>query len=172
VNQGPRSRWLTGEIYVDEGLEDALNVDRDSFNRFHPEFRAVQEYVHTVLKTEVFPQVYKNIDKRSYKKAADRATNRKRLVSKVVASAFDRPVRVTVGARAAREEEPPQARLVEKAGRVDLVLPAETSIQAKKPQRQIVAAILGVFEVAMQERTTELRRTKFTELLIQLLEGW
>ena len=43
-NQGPRSRWLTGEIFVDEGLEDALNIDRDSFNRFHPQFRAVQQY--------------------------------------------------------------------------------------------------------------------------------
>ena len=29
-NEGPRSRWVTGEIYVHEGLEDALNVDRDS----------------------------------------------------------------------------------------------------------------------------------------------
>jgi hypothetical protein len=59
-NQGPRSRWLTGEIYVDEGLEDALNIDRDSFNRFHPEFKEIQEHIHQILKDEIFPAVYKN----------------------------------------------------------------------------------------------------------------
>ena len=46
INEGPRSRWLTGEIYVSEGLEDALNIDRDSFNKFHPQYRALQSYVH------------------------------------------------------------------------------------------------------------------------------
>ncbi|MBA3881431.1 MAG: hypothetical protein H0X73_01705 [Chthoniobacterales bacterium] len=25
-NEGPRSRWLTGEIFVEKGLENALNV--------------------------------------------------------------------------------------------------------------------------------------------------
>ena len=52
INQGPRSRWITGEILVDEGLENALNIDRDSFNRFHPEFRAIQKYLHDILEHE------------------------------------------------------------------------------------------------------------------------
>ncbi len=55
INQGPRSRWLTGEIFVEEGLEDALNIDRDSFNRFHPEFRAIQEFVKSTNKSRNDP---------------------------------------------------------------------------------------------------------------------
>jgi hypothetical protein len=61
VNQGPRNRWITGEVFMDEGLEDALNIDRDSFNRFHPEFRAVQADIHDTLKGEIFPKVYVEI---------------------------------------------------------------------------------------------------------------
>ena len=30
-NEGPRAKWLTAEVFVDEGLADALNIDRDSF---------------------------------------------------------------------------------------------------------------------------------------------
>src|SRR5262249_5599347 len=64
-NEGPRAKWVTGELFIRSGLEDALNVDRDSFNRFHPEFRAVQEYVHEILHKKVFPEVYRKLSKRS-----------------------------------------------------------------------------------------------------------
>ena len=76
-NEGPRNRWLTGEIFVTEGLEDALNIDRDSFNRFHPEFRAIQEYVHDLLHG-AFSDVYREIKVRSTKKERVRSAERKK----------------------------------------------------------------------------------------------
>ena len=42
----PRFNWLSGEIYVEEGLEFALNIDRDSFNEMHPHFVKLREVVH------------------------------------------------------------------------------------------------------------------------------
>ena len=69
INEGPRSRWLTGEIYVSEGLEDALNIDRDSFNKFHPQYKALQTYIHNILQKTIFPRVYKQIEVRSEKRA-------------------------------------------------------------------------------------------------------
>lgn len=102
-NEGPRTRWLTGEIYVDQGLEDALNVDRDSFNRFHPEFRALQSHIHSVLREEVFPAVYKNIDVRSKERKTKISTKRSGLVKSVVQNHDDRSVRIVRTARRATQ---------------------------------------------------------------------
>ena len=37
-NLGPMTSGISGEIYVEQGLEDALNIDRNSFNETHEHF--------------------------------------------------------------------------------------------------------------------------------------
>jgi hypothetical protein len=44
-----QSQWITGEIFVDEGLETALNIDRDSFNEHEEHYQALQNYLHDYL---------------------------------------------------------------------------------------------------------------------------
>jgi hypothetical protein len=44
-----RSRWVSGEIFVDEGLESALNIDRDSFNEHDEHFKKLQSFLHEKL---------------------------------------------------------------------------------------------------------------------------
>jgi len=46
-----RSRWVSGEIFVDDGLERALNIDRDSFNEHDEHFKRLQEKLHEKLDT-------------------------------------------------------------------------------------------------------------------------
>ena len=53
--QGFRRDWLSGEIYVEKGLEDALNVDRNSFNEVNPHFMKLQKHLHKLLTDQVFP---------------------------------------------------------------------------------------------------------------------
>lgn len=50
-----RSRWISGEIFVDEGLEAALNIDRDSFNEHDEHYKKLQKVVHQKL-TSVFQE--------------------------------------------------------------------------------------------------------------------
>lgn len=45
-----RSRWVSGEIFVDEGLESALNIDRDSFNEHDEHFKKLQTFLHDKIK--------------------------------------------------------------------------------------------------------------------------
>ena len=52
----PRFNWLSGEIYVEEGLEFSLNIDRDSFNEMHPHFVKLKEIIHNLLKTQILPE--------------------------------------------------------------------------------------------------------------------
>lgn len=51
-----RSRWVSGEIFVDQGLEQALNIDRDSFNEHDEHFKALQSFLHEKLNT-VFDKI-------------------------------------------------------------------------------------------------------------------
>lgn len=53
-----RSRWVSGEIFVDEGLEQALNIDRDSFNEHDEHYKKLQYYIHEKL-NDVFDEIDK-----------------------------------------------------------------------------------------------------------------
>jgi Histidine kinase-, DNA gyrase B-, and HSP90-like ATPase len=41
---------LIGEIFVDQGLEGALNIDRESFNTAHPHYQVLANWVHNALR--------------------------------------------------------------------------------------------------------------------------
>jgi hypothetical protein len=55
--EAPRDNWLTGEIYVEEGLESALNIDRDSFNENDEHYYILKEELHKFLSKIVFPTI-------------------------------------------------------------------------------------------------------------------
>jgi hypothetical protein len=66
--QGPRMAMLSGEIYVEEGLEDALNVDRNSFRETDPHYIKLQEVVYKRLggdKETRTPGIFSDISKYS-----------------------------------------------------------------------------------------------------------
>jgi hypothetical protein len=172
VNQGPRSRWITGEIYVDTGLEDALNVDRDSFNRFHPEFRHIQSFIHDMLKKEVFPDVYRKMESRSEHKVQKKEKTRKKHLATVVGEQLDSDVTIRVAPASDEATEDPRAKVTETKDGVVVTLPPPESLHTKKAAQQSAAAILAVFEVALREATKERQREVFTDLLLKLLKGW
>jgi hypothetical protein len=170
-NEGPRSRWLTGEIYVDQGLEDALNIDRDSFNRFHPQFRYVQSYVHRVLHTEIFPTVYKNIDARSLAKKEVKAKEHKQHLRSILSEATEKSVRVRQN-REETDDEFPIVHLDEEANSVEITIPDPANIKTKKAYRDLASAVLTIHELALREKSREKQRRLFTELLLKLLAEW
>lgn len=40
-----RIRQISAEIFVEQGMDDALNIDRESFNQSHPHYRTLQRWV-------------------------------------------------------------------------------------------------------------------------------
>ncbi len=64
VAEGPRMNWVSGEVCVLEGLEDALNIDRESFNQSDPHFRKLQEGVRAFLHGQFFPKVLRKLARR------------------------------------------------------------------------------------------------------------
>jgi hypothetical protein len=173
INQGPRSRWVTGEIYVDEGLEDALNVDRDSFNRFHPDFKAVQAFIHKMLKEKIFPDVYRQMESRTESKTKAKERTRKEHLEDVVGEVLEAPVKIRVEKRQeARGRAEPHVTVSETDKGIVVSLPAADTIDTKKPYQQSAAAILAIFEIALREKTEARKREIFAELLLNLFKGW
>lgn len=50
VSEQTRLRQITAEIFVHDGLDSALNIDRESFNYSHPHFLYLQHWLHRALR--------------------------------------------------------------------------------------------------------------------------
>ena len=61
--EGPMPNQLSGEIFVEEGLEEALNIDRNSFNETHSHYLKIQQHLWYYLGGD--NGVFKDIRKRS-----------------------------------------------------------------------------------------------------------
>jgi hypothetical protein len=170
-NEGPRSRWITGELFVDAGLEDALNIDRDSFNRFHPEFRALQAFVHETLHSQIFPRVYKQIEVRSSARERRRHTARAASLKGALSRSSRAPITITTSAPDGAESVD-SPRLVTARGKVKLYMPNASQIPTKKPHRELASAILAIYEISALEATNESRRNRFVEMVLALLSEW
>lgn len=57
--------WVFCEIYIDKGLESAMNIDRHSFRETHPEYMALQDYIHKLMRTKIFSEI---VQKQIYEK--------------------------------------------------------------------------------------------------------
>ncbi len=167
-NEGPRSRWVTGEIYVDNGLEDALNVDRDSFNRFHPQYRKLQEIVHDKLRNNVFPAVYKQIDVRSKKKSQGRDVKRQESLREVIEASLERPVELKTEKKSASIS--PSVKVLK--SRVEVNLHSVENLKTKKSNKSLASSILTIYDVSQSLDSPEERRNMFQTLLLKLLSKW
>jgi hypothetical protein len=168
-NEGPRSRWVTGEIFIDEGLDDALNIDRDSFNRFHPSFRAVQQEIHDILKTQIFPKVYKEIDKRSKKKADEKSEEREKHVKTILKKALGTSVTFK---HAEETENSHPVNLEMNKDKAIFYVPDASDLDTKKTYRDLAVSILAIYEASQLEKNTESRREKFVALMLELFSKW
>src|SRR5579872_1676268 len=171
-NEGPRSRWITGEVYVDQGLEDALNIDRDSFNRFHPEFRLIQKQMHEALQDVVFPKVYKQIDVRSDARRDTRTRQRTKFIREVLAEGSDAQVKLHQ-TKAGKLEEVLASSIVRRSGkRLEVDLPSPEAMPTKKPNRLLASAIVAIYDSSQQEVSQSRRRDTFIQRVLSLLAKW
>jgi len=91
--EGPRYAWLSGELFVEEGLEDALTVGRDGFDAGHPHYVAIRKWFHEFLQKDVFPALYRGITGRRVVREAERTRRRNAnfdsLITEFMGASFD-----------------------------------------------------------------------------------
>ncbi len=72
ISEQNRLRQITAEIFVHEGLDGAINIDRESFNYSHPHFLYIQRWLHRALRLLVNRLKAAAAAKRTLKKAEQR----------------------------------------------------------------------------------------------------
>lgn len=59
TSEQTRTRQITAEIFVSQGLEEAINIDRESFNYAHPHYQYIVKWLHSAFRQ--FANRHKNI---------------------------------------------------------------------------------------------------------------
>jgi hypothetical protein len=153
-----RKSQVTAEIFVSEGLDDAINLDRESFNYAHPHYQFLTKWLHSAFRQ--FSNRHKELGKqlRTTQRRHEAAHTQEKVAVKVQAALKSRGI-----------EDVPDVELLEPARKAE----------ATKLRRsgKIVLHREAVIPPSIQARHTELEtnRLKLAERkavgIAQLLHG-
>lgn len=153
-----RKSQVTAEIFVSEGLDDAINLDRESFNYAHPHYQFLTKWLHSAFRQ--FSNRHKELGKqlRSSRLRHEAAQSREKVAVKVRSALKSRGI-----------EDVPEVELLE---------PTRKAEAAKlRREGKIVLHREAVIPVSSQTRHTEVEanRLKLAEKkaigIAQLLHG-
>ena len=158
-----RSKWVSGEIFVDVGLEAALNIDRDSFNEHEEHYKALQKYIHDLL-DQVFDDSNKEATVRRTVVKQDKLDNQSQKFKEYVVEASD-------GQYELREDSKIKESIqVDSENGVILVNNNIQEIKSKKAD-QLYKIIEIAFQIAKSSTDNEDdRHDKFMELIKKALK--
>ena len=159
-----RSRWVSGEIFVDEGLESALNIDRDSFNEHDEHFKVLQSYLHDRLNTffdEINAIARECSEQRRDKKEEEIRKSMQIIVSEESEGKFELLQRHL-------EKDSPIVAVDKDKGEIILNVSARP-LKKKRTDRIIGAVMLAYHAAKHTTKTEEKRDSKFYQLVKEIL---
>lgn len=159
--EGPRFNWLTGEIYVTDGLEHALNIDRDSFNEMHPHFEALQQKIHKLLE-DVFQKAGEGVKCRSTVKHEKEEQRKLFALQELIKGELRHKYKII------ESSDLPQPIYIDDQKK-KILIDEDHPLWPKAKSKREIAKLIGVaFELSMLASGSE-RREKFYGLLSQIL---
>ena len=161
--EGPRFAWLTGELYVHSGLEDALTVGRDGFDSGHPHYIALRDWLHQELRSRVFPALYRSIKSRRQ----DRDRQRTSLRSQAFEEQIIEFAKTKMTIEEIYDKEAPPIVLDLERGLASINTAARWP--RGKRQRETAQRLSIIYELVRQTMTDDDDLDAFVELTRQLL---
>lgn len=159
VSEQTRTRQITAEIFVHEGLDGAINIDRESFNYAHPHYQYLVKWLHSALRQ--LANRHKEIGSgvRSKKLVAQGKKIREKVEEKVESALKDRGV-----------EDVPDVVLLEASKESDArKLRSEGTIALRKDV--VLPPAAGVRSTSGKQEERKLAEKKAVAV-VQLLHGW
>ena len=158
VSEQTRTRQVTAEIFVHEGLDEAINIDRESFNYAHPHYQYLVKWLHSAIR---------------------QLANRHKEIGSDV-----RARRLAVEGKKTREKVEEKVEIALKARGVDdvpevVLLAANKQSEARKLRGQgiialrkdVIIPLTGKHKTATEEQRQKLAEQKAVAI-VQLLHGW
>jgi len=171
--EGPRFSMVSMEIFVEQGFEDSLNIDRDSFNGLDPHYMRVQAFIHSMMET-IFPEIWTEEKERNrrHREQLKEASERKFLNSLSRISAGP-PVR-TLAVKQTQENVSERDAPVEfSKGRVEIVSahPFLEPVLKRYKHRSVATQVAIALERSLQEKNDMERRRVFYQLLSEIFSA-
>ncbi|HEX8331606.1 MAG TPA: ATP-binding protein [Segetibacter sp.] len=150
--------WISGELYIEEGLEEAMNIDRQSFRVTHPHYLALQSFVHKFLREEFFSTVVQQIfeegsKRRQTKKKAEKSNERKKLLNTLA---------VKVEFKAPSKKGDGENFVVKKSTNKETVVEVDKNFmnQFTKKDWEFLEDIFLIFELSLKEAKSDINSLK------------
>jgi len=159
-----RSRWVSGEIFVDEGLEPALNIDRDSFNEHNEHYKKLQSVLHKKVEA-VFDKINAVARKRSEQRRYEKEGKIKKSMQTIVAEEAKGKFKLL---QRDLEKDAPIVVVHEDRGEI-ILNTAARPLKKKKADRIIGAVMLAYHAAKRTTETEEERDNKFYQLVKEIL---
>ena len=154
----PRFNWISGEIYVEEGLEFALNIDRDSFNEMNPHFVKLREVIHSLLEDEILIEAGRGQRKLTEKKHEDMQQEKQTKLESLIHQELGENYAL------APNDEQQFPLIIDTDQNLVFVNNQSELLPNSKSKRELVQFIAQAFEMSMLVPENE-RREKFYQLL-------
>jgi hypothetical protein len=170
--EGPRYSMISGELVVQEGFEDALNIDRDSFNSLHPHYLRVQSYLHGMLHSHVFSEAWEEEKNRNRKRRdVDRRARAREFAQLVEANTNGQFKKIQTRESSGEFLNPPvEFSPKQKSVIVTTNHPLLRDALKKRKHEELVKQLAIAFERALQEKGTDKARVVFYKLLSQVFD--
>jgi hypothetical protein len=152
VSELTRLRQLMSEVFITEGLDAALNIDRESFNYSHPHYQYLQKWVHFAVRqtTNRLKQLNKELlDARRATAAGHRVSRLENLVE-----------RVWRNRKGSDAELPPEVR----------VAPGGQTVLADR-ERGVLVFNADILEAEAAARDSTIENAQL-EALVKVLTAW
>ncbi len=160
-----KERWLSGEIFVDEGLEDALNIDRDSFNEHNEHYKKLKFELHQEL-NEIFSKISSIADKSQEKKRQRKEKKFKKDLKDIIYKHSNGKYKLL---EKALKRDEPIIKVNEEKG--EIILNTSSLPSTRKRVKSIIRAVELTYSIAEQiAEDEEERHNIFQDILIQFME--
>jgi hypothetical protein len=148
--------WVFGEIYVEEGLEDALNINRNQFKITDPNYAALKEWLHGFLDEVVFKHVLNKYYRRGRdEKEEQRSAENKEALLAITKSEMGEDYRLQY--RSTPKYQPLQ---INKKERLVIMNPEYPGHRIAKKLRPIAQRMLLLFEIALEKSDGDIERLR------------
>ncbi|HVU24559.1 MAG TPA: ATP-binding protein [Opitutus sp.] len=166
-SEGPRPTMVSAEVFVEEGLDDALKVDRDGFNTLDPQYLRLQALVHCILHGLIFKGMWDEEKPRNLRKREREATQRIEEFSNKLTEVTKAKI-TSVELVKSKKDEPHTVVTVDRENKVVRIYekhPEARQVLGKRRFKGIAARVVAAFEIANSEKTAKERRKVFYKLI-------
>jgi hypothetical protein len=177
--EGPRYAMISSELFITRGFDDALNIDRDSFNELHPHYMRVQAFMHCLLHQRIFPETWGEEKLRNkQRRERDAVESETKFVESIRKSTghsvrsihrVERPKNEQTPQR--RSEAPVDFRSTKGAIEIDRGHPLLAPLFKRKKHAQLIEKLVVAFESANRESSSAKRRELFYQVLAEIFSN-